>query len=110
MDKLPYIVALDFDGTIVKQAYPEIGEPNHRFIQKIRKMQAENPTTRWVLWTCRTEKHLDDAVKFCYQQGLRFDAVNRNIDEVIKMFGHDTRKVYADVYVDDKNGVGWLYE
>ena len=35
-------------------------------------------------------------------QGLEFDAVNENLAEVQQMFNNDTRKVYADLYIDDK--------
>ena len=42
----------------------------------------------------------------CYQnqlQGLVFDAVNEPLPEQIKRWGNDTRKIYADYYIDDKN-------
>ena len=35
--------------------------------------------------------------------GLKFDAVNENLPEMIKLFGSDSRKVFADYYLDDKN-------
>ena len=36
-------------------------------------------------------------------QGLVFDAVNEPLPEQIKQWGNDTRKIYADYYIDDKN-------
>lgn len=36
-------------------------------------------------------------------QGLVFDAVNEPLPEQIKRWGNDTRKIYADYYIDDKN-------
>lgn len=31
-----------------------------------------------------------------------FDAVNDNLPEAVEYFGNNTRKVHADVYLDDK--------
>jgi gamma-glutamyl-gamma-aminobutyrate hydrolase PuuD len=48
-------------------------------------------------------QHLDNAVEWCKQRGIVFDAVNENLPEVKERWGGDTRKVYCDYYVDDKN-------
>jgi histidinol phosphatase-like enzyme len=100
MDKLPFIVAVDFDGTLVRDSFPNIGEKNDEVFRLVKHWA--NRGYKIVLWTCRDGQYLDDAVAFCSKHGLEFDAVNRNIPEVVKLFNNDTRKVYADVYVDDK--------
>lgn len=101
MDKLPYIVAVDFDGTLVKDCYPAIGELNERVFKAL--MEYKSMGWKLILWTCRDGRFLFDAVKFCGSKGLFFDAVNENLKEVQKLFGgSDTRKVYANVYLDDK--------
>ena len=33
---------------------------------------------------------------------LHFDAVNENLPEAIKRFGGDSRKIFADEYIEDK--------
>lgn len=99
--KLPKILAVDFDGTLCEDAYPEIGKPNTNVIGLVQSYRQQG--WRIVLWTCRNREALDAAVAWCSQQGLEFDAVNTNIPEVQEMFGGDTRKVFADVYLDDKN-------
>ena len=101
MSKLPYIIAVDFDGTLCEDAYPEIGEPKHDMIQVIKNYR--DIGCKIVLWTCRNREAMVKAVHWCREHGLEFDAVNRNIPEVQEMFGGDTRKVYADIYIDDKN-------
>lgn len=101
MSKLPYIVAVDFDGTLCENAFPEIGEPKQNIIQVIKNYKEKG--FRIILWTCRNREQLTQAVEWCTEQGLEFDAINQNIPEVQEMFGGDTRKVYADVYIDDKN-------
>lgn len=107
MNNLPYIIAVDFDGTLCADKFPEIGEANYRLISALMECRKRNPDTRLILWTCRDnhteDKHLDKAVEFCRQFGLEFDAVNENIPEVKALFNNDTRKVFADKYLDDKN-------
>lgn len=99
--ELPYIVAVDFDGTLCKEAYPEIGAPNTEVIEAIKEYKSYG--WKIILWTCRNGVYLDRAVEWCTKQGLEFDAVNENLPEVEETFGGWTRKIFADVYIDDKN-------
>ena len=98
---LPPIIAVDFDGTLVKNEFPEIGEINWFVWEAVQKAQAEGK--KIILWTSRTGTMLDNAVDFCTRHGLKFDAVNDNIDEV-KALGWDARKVFATMYIDDRMG------
>lgn len=98
---LPLIYAVDFDGTLCEDKYPEIGEPRPLIIEQIKHYQEQG--IRTILWTCRTDEYLEAAVKWCEEHGLKFDEVNTNIPEVKALFGGDTRKVFADRYFDDKN-------
>lgn len=98
---LPYIVAVDFDGTICENAFPEIGKPRPRVIQAIKDYKRLG--WKVILWTCRNKEYLTEALKWCRKHGLEFDAVNENLPEVEEMFGGYTRKIFADVYIDDKN-------
>lgn len=56
-----------------------------------------------VLWTCRVGDKLAHAIHWCDIHDLKFDAVNENLPEVIKEMGGDTRKIFADEYIDDRN-------
>lgn len=102
MSILPTIIAIDFDGTLVEDRFPDIGTPNQLMIDYCKNLKKEG--TKIILWTCRNGEKLTEAVEFCKQQGIVFDAVNENLPEVQAMFNGDTRKVYADRYIDDKNG------
>jgi len=95
------IYAVDFDGTLCKNAYPEIGEPNIPLILHFKTIKAMG--NKLILWTCREGELLTQAVEWCKQWGLEFDAVNGNLPELIKKFGNDCRKIGADYYCDDKN-------
>lgn len=93
------IIAVDFDGTLCENRWPDIGKPNYEMIAYIKNQQRKG--AKIILWTCRAGSKLDAAVIWCNGQGLRFDAINRNVPEIIEAFGGDCRKIYADVYIDD---------
>lgn len=101
MVKLPFIIAVDFDGTLVEDKYPEIGPKIDLVFEAVKRWKRMG--YKIVLWTCRDGEPLKEAVSFCLNNGLVFDAVNRNIPEVVELFQNDTRKVYANFYLDDKN-------
>lgn len=94
------IIAVDFDGTLCADAYPEIGAPNQYLIEQLKLKREQG--TKLILWTCRSHTDLADAVEWCKQQGLEFDAVNDNLSECTMRFGNNSRKIYADIYLDDK--------
>jgi hydroxymethylpyrimidine pyrophosphatase-like HAD family hydrolase len=102
------IIAVDFDGTIVEHRYPEIGEEIPYAIKTLKSLQNLGHTI--ILWTYRSGEELQEAVDFCKKNGLEFYAVNNNMpDEVYDPLA--SRKIYADVYIDDRNIVGlpdWL--
>lgn len=94
------IIACDFDGTICQNKYPEIGEPKISVIEQL-KAQKELGTAI-ILWSCREGKMLEDAIEWCKQFGLIFDAVNENISETRTWMEVSSRKVYATEYWDDR--------
>lgn len=95
------VVAVDFDGTICENAYPSIGRPNRPLIEALKFIR-EKEIADVILYTCRTGVHLEEAIEFCIYYGLEFDAVNQNLPRIIDRFGGDTRKIFADLYIDDK--------
>lgn len=70
-------------------------------------VSANNRVPRIILWTCRCGRKLEQAVQWCEEFGLEFDKVNRNTDEILEKYGSDSRKIYADVYIDDKACFPW---
>ena len=95
------IIAVDFDGCLCSDKWPEIGEPCLPVINELLIRQKNG--AKLILWTCRVGERLDAAVRWCAKHGLQFDAVNDNLKEIKEKFGGDTRKVYATEYWDDKN-------
>ena len=94
------IIAVDFDGTLVKDEYPKIGSPNIKLRNKLRKLARDNTL---ILWTCRTGDKLKEAVEFCLLCDLQFHYINENSKEILEKYGNiDSRKITADIYLDDK--------
>lgn len=99
------ILAIDFDGTIVTDAFPEIGKPVWQAFEALYAFKREGH--KLILWTCREDttdrKYLTEAVEFCRDRGIEFDAVNENIpDHPFIHLDGISRKVFADIYIDDK--------
>ena len=94
------IYAVDFDGTLCVNKFPEIGKPNFILIEILKELRKQG--NKIILYTCRVDHWLEEAVGWCKDHGLEFDAVNANIPEKIEKWGNDTRKIYADYYIDDK--------
>ena len=100
MKRAYQIIAVDFDGTLCTDCFPDIGQPNTALIELLQGLKQQG--RQIILWTCRCGKHLEEAVEWCRKRELEFDAVNENIQEMIKWHGNDCRKIFADVYIDDK--------
>lgn len=100
------VIAIDFDGTLCEDKWPEIGAPNKELIVWLLKRQRMGD--KLILWTCREGFKLNEAVQWCIEQGLYFDAINCNLPERIKNWG-DSRKISADIFIDDRNfNSDWL--
>lgn len=96
------IIAVDFDGTIVEHKYPSIGKEIPFAIETLKKLQAERH--KLILWSVREGRLLDEALEFCRERGLEFYAVNRDYPEEEKEHNrHFSRKLKADLFIDDRN-------
>jgi hydroxymethylpyrimidine pyrophosphatase-like HAD family hydrolase len=94
-------LAIDFDGTIVEHRYPEIGREMLFAFDTLKALHEQGH--QLILWTYRTGKELDDAVEYCRKNGIEFYAINNSYPE--EVFNNDfaSRKIMADVFIDDKN-------
>ncbi len=94
------IIAIDFDGTIVHDAYPKIGKPMLFAFETLKQLQQQGH--RLILWTYRSGKKLQEAVDFCAKNGIEFYAVNKSYPEEI-LDNSISRKIHADIFIDDRN-------
>ena len=108
------LIAVDFDGTIVEHKYPKIGKERPFATATLKKLIEDGH--RLILWTVREGRLLDEAVEWCENKGVVFYSVNRDYpEETIENNRHFSRKVKADVFIDDCNvgGIpdwGGIYE
>lgn len=102
----PLKIAVDFDGTIVEHRYPEIGKEILFAFETLRALQKQNH--QLILWTYRSGKELDEAVEFCRRNGVEFYAVNSSFPEEEFDEHYDSRKIDADIFIDDRNIGGLL--
>lgn len=100
MNRKYTIYAVDFDGTLCENAFPDIGNPNKTLIKHLIKRKKQG--NKLILWTCRVGERLQEAVNWCKQHNLEFDCVNENLPEIVEQWGGEGRKIFADVYIDDK--------
>ena len=101
------IIAIDFDGTIVEDAYPQIGKTRIFAFETLKRLQDDGH--RLILWTYRNGTKLKEAVDFCKENGIEFYAVNASFPEEKYDYSR-SRKIHADLFIDDRNigGVlGW---
>ena len=111
--KKSLLIAVDFDGTVVEDRYPSIGKPMPFAIETLKMLQADGH--RIILWTYRHGKKLDEAVEFLKSQDVPPYAVNRSYPEEASHPNDVSRKVRADLFIDDRNfggfpGWGVIYQ
>ena len=94
------VIAVDFDGTLCENAWPDIGPERKDVIRALLARQWNG--AKLILWTCRVGSRLKLALEWCQQRGIDFDAVNENLSEIVDEFGGDCRKIFAHEYWDDR--------
>ena len=102
------MLAIDFDGTIVEHKFPFIGEPKPNVVEVINRLYNEGHSI--IIWTCRTSQNdfkdvpnseptIFDVYKFLGRHKIPFTTINHNDP---KNPFQPSPKVYADIYIDDK--------
>ena len=118
------IYCVDFDGTIVKHEYPEIGEPAPNAFEVLKELIARGD--KIILYTMRSHKPhiqkivsidpktneeivtkverdtLQEAIDFCSKNGVEFYGINTNPSQ---KFWTKSPKAYGHIYIDDA-GIG----
>lgn len=107
------IILVDFDGTVVEAAFPQIGAPIPGAFDVLKELKAAGH--RLILWTCREDEghkidkqYLTEAVNFCKANGVEFDAVNEALADDFRPECVRRRKPYFDFAIDDRNLGGFV--
>lgn len=103
------VIAVDLDETIMtsKYSYPYVSEVNHKAIGVLNRYRAKGG--KIILWTLRTDDHLALALEALAENGLKWDAVNKNVQEKLDEWESKypgmscSPKVCCDLFIDDRN-------
>jgi len=106
---MPFILSVDYDGTVFSENWPNEGSPKQDIIDKVQEFRKYG--AELVLWTCREGHLLDTAVRRCKEVGLEFDAVNENAPSQMEYMAEQEaignilakRKIFANFYLDDRS-------
>ena len=92
------VICVDFDGTCVTNEYPEIGKDVPNCIEVLKKLNEKKVNI--ILLTQRDGKKLTDAVEWFKKNDIKLYGINDNPSQ---SSWSKSRKVYADLYIDDRN-------
>ena len=99
------IIAVDFDGTLHTGKWPGIGAPAPYAIEVMKRLHDDGHYL--IIWTCREREQQTEMVNWLLEKGIPFDRVNEHKPGSVEQYGYASRKVYAHLYIDDKQ-VGGL--
>ena len=88
-------IGIDFDGTLVSWNFPLVGK-DIGAAKVCRGLVKKG--VKIILYTMRNKEFLDDAVKWCKDNDIKLYGVNENPSQTWS----DSRKVHADIYIDDQ--------
>ena len=91
-------ICIDFDGTCVTNEYPEIGKDVPGCIDILKKLNEKKVNI--ILLTQRDGKKLADAIEWFKKNDIKLYGINDNPSQ---SSWSKSRKVYADLYIDDRN-------
>jgi len=89
-------IAIDFDGTVVKHRYPELGEDVPMAVEVIKKLVENNHNI--ILYTMRSGKELEDAISWYKERNIPLYGINDNPDQYEWT---TSNKIWANIYIDD---------
>lgn len=96
-----FILAIDFDGTIATDSFPQVGILRKDADTIIRKLYEDGHDV--IINTCRTGKYEGLAEHFLKKHKIPYHFINSNLPRVIDFYKQDCRKVSADYYIDNRN-------
>lgn len=99
------IIAVDFDGTLHTGKWPSLGAPTPYMVETMQRLKADGHYI--ILWTCREGQQLTEAINWLLDHKIPFDRINDNNPDNVQKYGSNSRKIYAHLYIEDKQ-VGGL--
>ena len=96
MSERSLYIGIDFDGTCVEHAYPEIGEPVDGCIETLKKLMVAGH--KLILYTMRSGERLCQAREYLEDEGIIFWGVNENRSQ---KYWTESPKIFCHMYIDD---------
>jgi hypothetical protein len=105
---------IDFDGTIVTDGvFPEIGNLKPHAKRVIDKIVEHGG--RVAIWTCRSGYREMLVRDWLIDNQIPFETLNEPFADVVEIYGNGGRKIFCDVYIDDRSlhslmngGIDWV--
>lgn len=106
---MPFILSVDYDGTMFEDSYPIRGAIKKDVVDKVKEFK--DAGAEIVLWTCREGNSLEEALERIENEtDLEFDAINENAPSQLEYMKEGlkngeifaTRKIFANFYLDDR--------
>ena len=94
------IISIDYDDTLVYADYPNVGVLKEFAALAVNQLYSEGHTI--IIWTCRSGDHETQAKEYLERMGVMFHHINENHPENVAKYDSDSRKIFADIYIDDK--------
>ena len=88
-------IGIDFDGCLVSWNFPLVGK-DIGSAEVCRDLVKKG--VKIILYTMRDKEFLDNAVKWCNDNKIELYGINENPSQTWS----DSRKVHADIYIDDQ--------
>ena len=101
---MAFIIAMDYDETLFTEAFPEKGTPNQPVIDKVIEFIGYGAEV--VLWTCRDNDYLKEAIDHCKDHGIMLAGANEKAPSMNSFSDGDefgNKKIFANIYVDDRS-------
>ena len=106
------VLGVDFDGTIVEEAFPNIGAIKQTTVNFMHNAMANGHLV--IVWTARSGQAEKDAIKFLDENFIPYHYVNENPEDPYAIRGEQGRKIFCDYYLDDRaihvDDIGKLFE
>lgn len=96
------LFAIDFDNTITEGNYHplNLNVPIRDFAKEVID-KIRDHGGKVAIWTCRTGDDAEMVKLILMDNQIRYDVFNENFPEISDEFGGESRKVFADLYIDD---------
>lgn len=89
------VLCVDFDGTCVTHDYPRVGK-DIGAVPVLKRLVKEGH--QLILWTMRSGKELNDAIKWFEENGIELYGIQENPNQ---KSWTSSPKAYAQLYIDD---------